>query len=401
MPGKIKNLVFVSYHIHSNPGYRPSMLHRFFLDQQTKFKSYHLLAANWDHQSKAKHDLEKFPEPNINWIKVPSYTKNISLRRVLSYLSFSLKLIFSKKLWKADLVVISVPPSFSAVIPGTIAMLRGKPWVVDIVDLWPEALPVSPSTKKLFMRTLGKPWVWSRNFFYSRASLFISHSKYFLGFTKTKTKKSLWLPLMQTGTIPQAPHKRAPIDQEIRICVLGSINNVLNIDSLVVLTAEIQKLVKQSGNPRKLVLEILGGGERKETLIKEIQMAAPKWKIQDHGISFDPDLKQSILNRCHFGYNGYRSTTAIGITYKSIDFASFGNVFLNSVQGDLKSLVVQYLAGFNFQLGGETALAEEICDLSNNEYIKLSKGSHHLATDLFSRSRFERRLAEALERVSS
>lgn len=374
------------------------MLHRYFLEHQSRFKSYNLLAANWDHQSKSTHDLSQFQDQNIEWFQVPSYRKNISLKRVFSYLSFSLKLLFSKKLWKADLVIISVPPSFSAVVPAVIAMLRRKPWVVDIVDLWPEALPVGPKAKKLFMRTLGLPWVWSRNLFYSRASLFLSHSKYFLKFTKTK--KSLWLPLMQSGTLPQSIQKRAPIDQEIRICVLGSINNVLNIDSLVLLTSEIQKLIKQSGSPRKLILEILGGGERKETMIKEIQMAAPKWKVQDHGVSYDPELKQSILNRCHFGYNGYRSTTAIGITYKSIDFASYGNVFINSVQGDLKSLVLQYLAGYNFELGEESLLAEKICNLSNNEYIKLSKGSHRLATDLFSRSRFERRLTEALDRVS-
>ncbi len=404
---KNKRIAFVSYHIHKNPGYRPSLIHGFFLKRQAEYKSYALLASDWDHMAKARQNKLEFVGQEIYWIHVPAYTKNISIMRVLSYFVFSLKLLFSKQLWQADVFFVSVPPSIAALVPAMIAFIKRKPWVVDIVDLWPEALPLSVGKKKFFMSTVGWVWVGLRNFFYSRARLFISHSQYFL--KHTRTKNALWLPLVQTAEIESAPKGansqtplRAPIENEIRICVLGSINNVLNIDSLVEIATSIERASRSTNDPgdsRKLVLEILGGGERKKTLITELKMAAPSWQVVDHGISFDPELKKQILGRCHFGYNGYQSTTAIGITYKSIDFASFGNVLLNSLQGDLNKLIETYGAGFNFDIGDEAGLAKKILELNNADYAKMSEGAKRLAQETFSPENFESKLTEALEGV--
>ena len=395
---KNKRVAFVSYHIHKNPGYRPSMMHGYFLSRFSELEDYSLLAAKWEHMSKSFHDESEFEGEEIEWVDVPPYEKNISFARVRSYIAFGLKLLFAKKLWKADVIVVSVPPSFSGVVPAFISFIIRKPLVLDIVDLWPEALPLPSRQKKIFMGTIGFIWVAIRNIFYRRADLFISHSKYFLNYTKVK--RVLWLPLAQSVEIPTENAPRVELSSELRLAVLGSINNVLNVDSLVNLLGELNVQNYARPRSRKIILEILGGGERKDELLQSIAKVAPGIEIIDHGISFDLNLKKKILERCHLGFNGYKSTTAIGVTYKSIDFCTYGNVFVNSLQGELHSLVEQYNAGFNYKDGEEAVLADKLLSLRMSEFELMASGSLSLAKEFFDPHKFKIRLSEALDRVA-
>lgn len=388
-----KRILCVSYHFFEHSSYRPSVMHDFLSRYAlANHVEYVFLCSNWDHISKKNHSVDV--SKNIHMIRVPGYKKNISFSRIFSHLIFSFKLLFHPSLWRFDVCLVCVPPSFSYVVALIAAKVRRKPVIVDVVDLWPEALPLPRVLKNGFMFFVGAPWIFFRNFFYSRATRLLSHCKYFLTcLHRHDDPKASYLPLTQQDlSLFEIPSHREKIDQQIRILVLGSINHVLDIQSLVRILMDLSGLGKEP----KVVLEIVGSGENKANLLEAISHQAPKVDVIDHGVIFEPVQKAKILSRCHFGYNGYRQTSAIGITYKSIDFSSAAVVFLNSLQGDLNDLVDEYGAGFNYKIGKEKELVQKILALKTKDFELMSQASRKMARDLFHPSRFENQLGSVL-----
>jgi hypothetical protein len=391
--------------------------------------NYLFLHADWDHQSKTrftKHSSKPFSSQDFQreLISVPAYFRNLSLRRVYSHIVFSWKIFWHPSLRHADLVYVCVPPSLSALGvalrlglgfrlgsglrlglgsgsgsrlgsgSGSGSGFRGKKWVLDLVDLWPEALPASPFKKFLLQVTVGWVWIFARNIFYARATRFVSHCRYFLDLLKLSPRKTHFIPLAQAQE--ELSHlqegQRHSIAQELRILVLGSINHVLDAEGLVRLMRALSSPLAQASTPRLIVLEILGAGESKGRLLAALGDQASDVQILDHGSNFDPLFKRQVLARCHFGYNGYKAQTAIGITYKSIDFASQGLVFLNSVQGDLRACIDEHGAGFNFHSGEEALLATKLLRLSQENFDRMSQGSRRLYEKLFTLQGFHERM---------
>ena len=399
-PEANKNILLVSYHAFREDPFRPSALHRFFKEQisQDNALAYSLVCSDWDHLTKTRHDFSG--DPAIKTIRVPGYFKNLSVNRVISHMVFSLKLLFSTALWRGDVFFVCVPPSLPALVVALVATLKRKPFVFDVVDLWPEALPAGDAQKKLFMTIIGGPWVFLRNCLYGRASMLLTHCKYFI--EKIGAQNSLrlsYVPLSQ-GNLQMflLESNRPKLASEIRILVLGSINNVIDIESLVSLLASLRSNDKTS-SCRKVILEIIGDGESKTALLQQVLREADFVQVLDHGKVFDSKIKGEVLSRCHFGYNGYRNTTAIGVTYKAVDFATAGVVFLNCVQGDLTDLITEYGAGFNFTKGLESELAERVLSLSDEAFLGMSRGSRKMALNLFHPERFEKSLTAILEKV--
>jgi hypothetical protein len=286
-----------------------------------------------------------------------------------------------------------VPPSLAALGPALRLSLRGKPWILDIVDLWPEALPVARWKKIIFAVGFGWAWALLRRALYQRATRFVSHCQYFLDELRIDPARTALIPLAQAQVemTKLSPAERLPLEKEIRLLVLGSINHVLDSKSLLALLVALPT--------KRTVLEILGAGESKPKLLAQLAEKCPGLRIVDHSMNFDPELKRSVLARCHFGYNGYSTQTAIGITYKSIDFTTQGLVFLNSVQGDLHHLVESYGAGFNYRAGEESALATTLADLDETDYQSLSQGSRNIYEDYFRLESFNERMDRLMESV--
>lgn len=390
-----KRVLLISYHAYSKGSYRPTILHRYFTRRVNdgEIGHYGFIASDWDHMTKSRQDFSG--DPRIQALSVPPYGKNLSWQRIWSHLVFSAKLFFSDELRRADVVVVCVPPSLTALPVVLITRWRGRASILDLVDLWPEALPVSTQKKVWFMASIG--WLWSgiRNFLYRRATRLLSHCQFFLTqIGRVKCERASYLPLSQLDvSLLTAPSTRKSLNEEIRVLVLGSINHVLDSGSLVRILMALSQIVTD----RKLVLEIIGEGESKKLLLDGVRSKAPRFEIIDHGLVFDIGPKTEILTRCHFGFNGYRDTSAIGITYKSIDFTSAGLLFINSVQGDLTQLVESYGVGFNYVQGKETHVATQIARLSDPVFLEKSAASRRLAYDHFHPDRFERDFSGVLD----
>lgn len=106
------------------------------------------VTGNFDHGRKAHISNDLLPsKPNRKVLHLPAYKSNIGLARIFCHLTLALKLWVWGMSTKWDVVVISsVPPE--ALLAAT--LLRKRALVVDIRDIWPDALSAYGRTSRLF-----------------------------------------------------------------------------------------------------------------------------------------------------------------------------------------------------------------------------------------------------------
>lgn len=91
----------------------------------------------------------------------PSYTKNVSLKRLYSHHVFAKKLdIYLKtKSDKYDIVINVMPPAEAGIVSLKYCRKNGIPFLIDLNDLWPEAMSMvikSPLLRKILSYPMQK-----------------------------------------------------------------------------------------------------------------------------------------------------------------------------------------------------------------------------------------------------
>ncbi|MEM1359940.1 MAG: glycosyltransferase family 4 protein, partial [Bacteroidota bacterium] len=78
----------------------------------------------------------------IKVIRVWSYVAANAgfLRRILDYASFGIMAFLASLFVKTDLIVATSPQFFTAVGGYLAGLFKGKPWVMEVRDLWPESI---------------------------------------------------------------------------------------------------------------------------------------------------------------------------------------------------------------------------------------------------------------------
>ena len=105
-----------------------------------------LITSSFQHWDKAHRDVDSpayssLPY-NVVFIDEPGYAKNLDLKRIKSHkvAARNMAAHFAADPWRYDLIYAEIPPNDVARACGEAAYVAGVPFVVDINDLWPEAM---------------------------------------------------------------------------------------------------------------------------------------------------------------------------------------------------------------------------------------------------------------------
>lgn len=269
-----------------------------------------MIYSEFQHGSK-----KKSIENDENWIpiKTLAYSKNISIQRILSHIIFGVKTAKTLTRLQPELVYMAVPPNSVTKFVFKIARKMNCKIIIDIVDLWPESLPVPCKIKKLLLPIL-KIWAKFRDdrLVHADALMFeCGLYQEFFDYRNIQNKNSYVIYLSKKGNCDLIQNDNICIDETLNICYLGSINLLIDIDLVVKMMSDITK-------QRKAKLHIIGIGEKKEYFISELS----KYNVDfvDYGAIYDENEKNQLMSFCDFGINLYRDNTMIGLTYKSIDY---------------------------------------------------------------------------------
>ncbi|MDB6354116.1 glycosyltransferase [Trichococcus sp. K1Tr] len=344
-----------------------------------------VIESDFHHGRKEKKNITR---NDFLFIETLPYKRNLSVGRLNSHDDFSKKAIQLAADLQPDILYVMFPPN--SLMKYASAYKAKNPQVkliADVIDLWPESMPVPENLKRLFVFRM---WADIRNKHLAKADLFLTECYYYydvlkkhIGQTKTGT-----LYLAQ-DSVPFNGEERVQLSQEsFDICYLGSINNIIDIDF-------ISELIKKMSAVKKVRLHIIGDGESREEFIQCSERAGAE--VLYHGKIYNAQEKQAIFDQCYFGLNIMKETVSIGLTTKSIDYFNAGLPIINNIKHDTVKLVDQYGIGINItrELDNVPEIMNESIALNKQRRIKVKE----IFDQYFSREAFYEQLEVLLRKI--
>lgn len=283
--------------------------------------------------------------PDCYYIHVPSYEKNISLKRIQSHLFFGKETGFFLEQKKPDLIYLLLPPNNTAKYCSQYKKEHpDTKLIVDIIDLWPESMPIG-LVKKTPIAWIWKKWrddaLKKADYVFTECNLYQDKLVNVLNLEKTST---LYLYKDRTEEekqlIQEIVKNKKVDDGVIRFAYLGSMNNIIDIDGI----CEVLKMYVRSG--KICEVHAVGDGVSRKKFEQIVRNVGAKTYF--YGPLFDEIEKIKILAPCDYAFNMMKKCVNVGLTIKSIDYLSYGLPLINSIKGDTWNLVDEQKIGFNF-----------------------------------------------------
>lgn len=191
-----------------------------------------------------------------NFIHTRPYKKNLSIARLRSHYIFSKIAMELAKEYQPELLYVMIPANSLVKFAVRYKEKNNCKLVLDIIDLWPESLPI-PMVKNIWPLSM---WSSLRDKNLKLADIIITECDLY--------QKALQLDILNipihTVYWPQEDYENVSnVSQEdgvLRFLYLGSINNIIDIEGIVKLLVEVQKL-------REIELHIVGDGETRNKFI--------------------------------------------------------------------------------------------------------------------------------------
>ncbi len=310
-------------------------------------------------------------------IKTYPYKKNISVARLYSHHKFAKDV--AKQLEQLDIDILHVLLPANSLAKVAKQYKEKYPNVtlhLDIIDLWPETMPISRFKRTYpfeYWRSLRDDYLDNADTVYCECDLFTK----VMGRQQDERFKTLyWVKTSEPVASTPALSK-----DELHLCYLGSINNVIDIDYIVRMCIELGKRVK-------VVLHVVGDGEKREELLKRATNTGAE--VIYHGFVFEPEKKQAIFDTCHFGLNIMKPSVCVGLTMKSLDYFQAGLPMINNIDGDTADMIAVYNIGFN----GYHALLEHLNDLQEEDFLTMRHSVRELYYEKFTKEAFVKRLED-------
>ena len=299
-----------------------------------------ILTSDFNHIKKTE-ITERYLE--CTYIHVPSYKKNISLKRIKSHLFFGKCVKNKLNQINPDFIYLLLPPNNTAKYCTQYKKERpNTKLIVDIIDLWPESMPIG------FAKKTPLAWIWKKwrnnairiaDHVFTECTLYQEKLSYVLNPEKTST---LYLFKEQTEKeklLVQDIIKNKKDDGVVRFAYLGSMNNIIDIDGI----CNVLKAYISSG--KKCEIHAIGDGESRNKFKQMVDNTGCKTFF--YGKIFDEIEKIKILAPCDYAFNMMKDNVSVGLTIKSIDYLSYGLPLINNIKGDTWNLVQKEKIGTN------------------------------------------------------
>lgn len=334
-----------------------------------------VITSDYMHIEKRKRKVSAQDYTSVNTIP---YKKNISIRRLYSHYDFAKKSYDILKKKDVDLLYLVIPANSIATIAKKIKKKSNVKVILDIIDLWPESLPIGKTNEFPFnlwgnIRNRGVKYA---DYIITECDLYRSKLDSVLKDKKVKTiywchKKNKDF-YKRTTTLPN----------ELTLCYLGSVNNIIDIPKITEVVASL--LQKES-----VVVKLIAAGEKKQELKDSLMNIGAR--VIDYGKVYDYVKKKEIIDTCHYGINIMKETVSVGISMKSIDYLEMGLPIINNLDGDLANLIEKYECGINIRNKSTYDLGVYNIMMRNN--------CRKLYENFFSEEEFNKRLSNVLYEI--
>lgn len=246
------------------------------------------------------YNFEDIDDISVCWIKTFKYKKTISLRRIISWIDFEIKLFFmpKRRLIRPDVIIVS-SLSLLTIINGFILAKKYKcKLIFEIRDIWPLTLTAEGGFSRYNPFVMGLAWI--EKFGYKKSDLNVGTMPNLTEHIKKVTGRNLPCTSVPFGFDPDFFKNEEPLEDE-KINEITSGKFVVGYAGSMGLTNALDTIIecakRMSGN-REILFLFLGDGDMRQKYISETEML--------DNVIFVPKVKrmqvQSVLKLCNILY---------------------------------------------------------------------------------------------------
>lgn len=317
---------------------------------------------------------------DLNFIKSKAYKKNIGIKRLYSHYVLGKDIVKEMDLAtkKPDVVLIAYPPISTAFEAVKWCKKNDIPVLVDIIDPWPELFELK--LKKL-------PKGVSKNIFsiqnkkakyvFQNATAVTSISNQYLNWAKKyepKIKTECFYPAIDGETVErqllEASKTQTKEATVFKVIYAGSLGYSYDIPCILAAA----ELLKKEQN----IQFVIAGVGPQMGLIENASKELPNLNYLGR-LSKEKLMEEYYTS--NIGLTEHIKGATQSVTYKLFDLLSCGLPIINSLESEMKDIIVNNKVGLHHQPGDAKALANCILELKNND--KLYQEMRQNAKQLF------------------
>ena len=289
----------------------------------------------------------------IKLVRVWSYmTKNEGfLKRIFDYLSFSFSSFIAGLFKEFDIVISTSPQFFTSFTGFLLKLIRGKKWVFEVRDLWPDTIAAVGSIKRdsLIYKILETIEL----FFYAKADMIIVVTNSFKKDLIMRGVNEHKIHVIYNG-IDDIFSEKIIIEERSKIRENLNINDkiVIGYIGTIGMTHDLITIVKQLKNlPAEYHLLIIGDGAAKREIFEFIKINDLKNITLLHSVS--KEIVPSYINAIDLSLIHLKKCETFKnvIPSKIFENAAMGKTILLGVEGESKNIVEKYNIGVSFEPG--------------------------------------------------
>lgn len=352
-------------------------------------------------RDKVKIEKEKYPF-KITFIDVPFYKKNIDLRRIYSnrIAARNVRFYLSEHIREYAAVYCSIPANNVAANVSEICHQNSVPCIIDIEDLWPEAMRMvikKDGLRKLLLDSFRR----DAETAYRYADGIIGTSEDYTARAFANQSRDIPRDTVYVGCdleefdrgVQEYSCAVEKPDNEFWVTYAGSISTSYDIKTLILAA----RILRDEGHD-EIKVQILGTGSQKEELETFVRTEKIK-NMKFWGFVAYPRMA-AVLSRSDLLINSFVKGAPQSIVNKVGDYLASGKAMINTLENPVFCrLVSRYQVGCNIVPEDATILANTILDLKDRESDreKMGKNARRLAETEFDRSTSYMRIVRMVE----
>jgi glycosyltransferase involved in cell wall biosynthesis len=337
----------------------------------------------------------------------PSYSRNISLGRLLYEKKFGEKFYeLAKSQTRPDLIVIAEPSIFYCKQVVKFVEDKRIKLVVDVLDLWPELFAILlPPFLRRFHRIFFFPLYYRRKKLLEAADGIVTvTADYMVKISKTlnSTPKQQLVSYLgvdvaqfdndaRNGDLPELLTAFSNKFSGLTAVYAGTLGDAYDMETLI---ESIELCISRKLNVRF----IIAGSGPKVALIEQVAL---KYPLQ---ICYLGTVNANILPKVYqfadVGLCTYSKGSTVSMPVKLYDYLAAGLVVVNSLDGEIRELVVRKNIGLNYAAGDPDSLFQQLAKLLEKPGLVAEiKLSANRMSSNFDSAAQHRRFAEFIEQL--
>ena len=321
-------------------------------------------------------------------VPTTSYKKNVGLGRILRDSIFAFR-TYQKgiKLPRPDCIFYSESPLNFGYAGFMLARNHKCPVIFHQMDLWPELMEnLFPCRLRLLSKIIFAPFYCSRRYVYKRLNAVTALARTYLevplkeapilasrpnaliynGIDVKKFRESLVKTEKFIKLIP------ARKNGELRAIFAGSLGPSYDIKTLLNVT----ELLFNKGSKLKII--IAGDGPLK-SMVEDYAFHHPNYPLIFLG-KLNPEDLRSLYALCDIGLCSYSNKSNVEMPDKIYDYTAAGFAVINSLNGEVSSLIKKFKFGLQYSPGDCNDLFKKLQMLERNPSLlkKMTSNSYDI-----------------------